>query len=166
MILAEFATASATIRAACIASDAGNPAQDVLSPIPLEGVAVYLAPSPETHPIGWVMFFAGAIGAALGWSMQWYSAVIDYPVLSGGRPLNSWAAFLLVPYETTILAAGIVGLLGWMWMCGLPRLFHPLFEAPILERAVQDRFLLAFPNGNAAWIEAHLKPNALHEVRS
>jgi hypothetical protein len=51
-------------------------------------------------------------------------------------------------------------------MCGLPRLFHPLFEAPILERAVQDRFLLAFPNGNAAWIEAHLKPNALHEVRS
>jgi hypothetical protein len=113
------------------------------------------------------MFVAGAIGAAIGYFMQWYSAVIAYPIDSGGRPLHSWPAFLLVPYETAILAAGIVGLLGWMWMCGLPKLFHPLFAAEISQRAVQDRFLLVFHRNAvlANWIQTHLKPAALHEIR-
>src|SRR5262245_40920231 len=143
-LLAEFATAQAAFDAARQASEAGHPAQDALSPVPIEDIDKHLAPHPA-RPIGWVMFIAGAIGAAIGYFMQWYSSVIAYPIDSGGRPLHSWPAFLLVPYETTILAAGIIGLLGWMWMCGLPKLFHPLFAADISERAVQDRFLLVFP---------------------
>jgi hypothetical protein len=96
--------------------------------------------------------------------MQWYSAVIDYPINSGGRPLNSWPAFLIVPYETTILSAAITGVLGWLWMCGLPKLNHPLFDAPVTLRATQDRYLLVFQNarGLPAWIDQHLKPIALH----
>jgi hypothetical protein len=167
-LLAEFFTARAAIEAARAASKAGHPARDVLSPVPLQGVTQHLSPPPSGKPIGWVMFAAGVIGAAIGWFMQWYSAVIDYPINSGGRPLNSWPAFLLVPYETTILAASIVGLLGWMWMCGLPKLFHPLFSAPIVERTVQDRFLLVFSreDGLVHWLQTHLKPDALHEIRT
>ena len=166
-LLAEFATAEAATDAARKASEAGNPAQDVLSPVPLEAVGESLARSRPASPIGWVMFVAAATGAAIGWLMQWYSAVFDYPINSGGRPLDSWPAFLLVPYETAILSAGIVGLLGWMWMCGLPKLFHPLFAADATERAVQDRFLLVFPLEKtlAHWVTTHLKPDALHEIR-
>ena len=164
--LAEFATAHETIAAADAAARSAIPAVDVLSPNPLEGIAEHLAPQPAAKPIGRVMFIAGALGAIAGYLLQWYSAVIDYPIDSGGRPLNSWPAFMLVPYEAAILAAGVVGVLAWMWMCGLPRLFHPLFAADIVERASQDRYFLVFAReaGLKPRIEAILQPCAVYEV--
>ena len=165
-LLAEFATAHETLAAAATAAAAGIPAEDVLSPNPLEGIAAHLAPQPARAPIGWVMVIAGMVGALAGYSMQWYSAVIDYPINSGGRGLNSWPAFLLVPYETAILSAAIVGILGWLWMCGLPRHYHPLFEADVVERASQDRYLLVFTARSRlkAEIESALRPQAIYEL--
>ena len=165
-ILAEFETADAARAAAQRASERGHAAQDVLCHMPVEGIADYLA-RPRKPPIGWVMFIAGMVGAASGYFMQWYSAVIDYPIISGNRPLDSWPAFLLVPYETTILSAAIVGFLSWMAMNGLPKPHHPLFFADITERAVQDRYLLVFPREAelADWIARNLNPHCLHEVR-
>jgi hypothetical protein len=165
-LLAEFATAHETLAAAAAAAAAGIPAEDVLSPNPLEGIAEHLAPRPARAPIGWVMFIAGALGALAGYGMQWYSAVIDYPINSGGRGLNSWPAFLLVPYETAILSAAVVGILGWLWMCGLPRPHHPLFAADSVERASQDRYLLVFTDRSRlkAKIESRLHPQAIYEL--
>jgi hypothetical protein len=165
-LLAEFDTAREAMAAARAASEAGHAAQDVLSHMPIENIDALLL-RPKRKPVGWTMFIAGSIGAALGYFMQWYSAVVDYPIISGHRPLNSWPAFLLVPYETNILSAAIVGLLAWLWMSGLPKPYHPLFFANITGRAVQDRYLLVFPRDEtvAAWVAAHLKPRALHEVR-
>jgi hypothetical protein len=165
LLLAEFATARETLAAAEKAACMGLPADDVLSPIPLEGITRHLAPGSGRAPIGWVMFLAGLFGAVAGYGMQWYSAVIDYPINSGGRDLNSWPAFLLVPYETAILGAGVVGVLAWLWMCGLPRPYHPLFAADVVERASQDRFLLVFSakEQNRTAIERDLRPSAVHE---
>lgn len=164
-LLAEFATAHETLDASSKAADMGIPAEDVLSPNPLEGIAEHLAQRPASTPIGVVMFIAGTVGAAAGYGMQWYSAVIDYPINSGGRGLNSWPAFLLVPYETAILGAAVVGILAWLWMCGLPRPYHPLFDADVVERASQDRYLLVFPAQDQIkrQIERHLRPVAIHE---
>jgi hypothetical protein len=164
-LLAEFKTARDLHDAARAAAAAGLPAQDALCPNPVEGVVGYLAPPLTPSPIGWIMFAAGVLGALVGYFMQWYSAVIDYPINSGGRPLNSWPAFLLVPYETTILAAAVIGVLAWLWLCGLPKLFHPLFAAPIVERASQDRYLLVFPSSKktAAWIKSNFGNNSFHE---
>jgi hypothetical protein len=165
-LLAEFANRKHTAEAARTAAEAGHAPQDVLSPRPIEVITDHLARPQTWGPIGWAMFIAGASGAAIGYLMQWYSSVFAYPIDSGGRPLNSWPAFLLVPYELAILSAAIVGLLGWMWMCGLPKLYHPLFDAEMTGRAAQDRYLLVFPRDArlARWIEQHLKPVALHEV--
>jgi hypothetical protein len=165
-LLAEFTSAPDLAAAAHAAREAGHPALDALTPEPVKGVAATLAPPAGEPPIGWVMFIAAVIGACLGYFMQWFSAVVDYPTISGRRPAHSWQVFLLVPYETAILAAAIVGVLGWLYMCGLPRPHHPLFEAPITLRASQDRYLLVFrkARGLAAWITAHLTPAALHEA--
>jgi hypothetical protein len=157
-LLADFATPSAVVDAARRAAEAGVPALDALCPTPVEGLFDLLA-SPRSHkPIGWIMFVAGVLGALAGYFMQWYSAVIDYPIDSGGRPLNSWPAFLLVPYETTILSAGVVGVLAWLWLCGLPKLFHPLFAVQAVERASQDRYLLIFAADHKthAWLKKHM----------
>jgi hypothetical protein len=165
-LLAEFLTAHETLAAAAKAATAGIPAEDVLSPNPLEGITEHLAPRPLGAPIGWVMFTAGALGALAGYGMQWYSAVIDYPINSGGRGLNSWPAFLLVPYETAILGAAVAGILGWLWMCRLPRPFHPLFAADAVERATQDRYLLIFPARARlkSQIQRRLRPFAVYEL--
>lgn len=165
-LLAEFATAHETLAAAATAAAAGIPAEDVLSPNPLEGIAEHLVPRPARAPVGRVMFMAGTVGALAGYGIQWYSAVIDYPINSGGRGLNSWPAFLLVPYEAAILSAAIVGILGWLWMCGLPRPNHPLFAADIVERASQDRYLLVFAARRRlkAQIERRLQPQAIYEL--
>jgi hypothetical protein len=166
LLLAEYATSHDAAAAAAKAAEAGHPCRDVLSPLPIPGAADRLAPRHAHKPIGWVMVIAGTLGAAIGYGMQWYSAVIAYPIISGGRPLNSWPAFLLVPYETAILGAGVIGLLGWMWLCGLPKLFHPLFEAQATARVVQDSYLLVFEGDDAlaGWISAELAPGAVHEV--
>jgi hypothetical protein len=159
-ILALFKTVSEARDAAKNAAAAGVPAQDMLSPHPVEGITAYLAPPPRPARIGWIMIVAGGAGGLAGYFMQWYSAVIDYPILSGGRPSNSWQVFVLVPYETTILSACIVGTLAWLWRSGLPRPFHPLFESMMVERATQDRYLLVFERNDkaATWLKKQSIP--------
>jgi hypothetical protein len=148
-LLAAYENEEDVLAAARQASQSGHPAMDVLCHKPIEGITAYLAPPHGAPPIGWIMFGAAVFGAAGGYFLQWFSAVLDYPIDSGGRPLNSWPAFLMVPYEAAILLAGVVGVLSWLWLCGLPKLFHPLFDSSITERANQDRFILVLP-GDAA----------------
>lgn len=148
-LLAVFENSQDALAAARNAAESGHPAIDALCHKPIEGIAEHLSPPHGRPPIGSIMFVAALAGAVGGYFIQWFSAVVDYPIESGGRPLNSWPAFLLVPYEAAILLAGCVGILAWLWLCGLPKLFHPLFDAAIVERASQDRFILVFPDDSA-----------------
>ncbi|WP_426435558.1 DUF3341 domain-containing protein [Bradyrhizobium genosp. P] len=115
-------------------------ALDAFTPYPLEGLDAELAIPPSR--IRNAMLAGGLSAAAFAFGLQWYSAVVDYPINSGGRPLNSWQVFLLVPFEVGIFAAALCGVVALLWSCGLPRLHHPLFEVPGFERATQDRFFL------------------------
>ncbi len=93
----------------------------------------------------------GGLGiAAFAYGIEYYSAVIDYPINCGGRPLNSWPAFMLFPFAIGILGAASAGFIALLVETGLPRLHHPLFEIPGFERASQDRFLLALEAPEAA----------------
>ena len=74
--------------------------------------------------------------------MEFWSAVYAYPIDSGGRPLNSWPIFLLVPFEVGVLAAAVAGFAALLVLCGLPRLHHPLFDCDAIERATDDRYFL------------------------
>ena len=58
---------------------------------------------------GTAMLAGGLLVAAFAFALQWYSAVIDYPMNSGGRPLNSWQVFWLVPFEVGVFAAALCG---------------------------------------------------------
>ncbi|HZL47307.1 MAG TPA: DUF3341 domain-containing protein [Opitutaceae bacterium] len=94
-----------------------------------------------TTPMAWIMLLAGVIGASGGFFLQWFAAR-DYPVNVGGRPLNSWPAFIPITFELTVLTAALVGVLAFFCLAGFPRLHHPVFADPRFKRASQDRFFI------------------------
>jgi hypothetical protein len=122
------------------ARDQGFPPLDALSPYPVEGLdeALWLPQS----PIRWPMLIFAVSIAALAYALQYWTAVYAYPIHSGGRPLNSWPIFPLVPFEVGILAAAVAGFAALLTLCGLPRVNHPLFDWDVIERATDDRYFL------------------------
>ncbi len=139
-LLAEFRDPKTMLHALSALKRHRHRVLDAFTPYPVDGLAEEL--DVAASPIRIVMLVGGLLVAAFALGLQWYSAVIDYPLDSGGRPLNSWQVFLLVPFEVGIFAAALFGVIALLWSCGLPRLHHPLFEIPGFERATQDRFFL------------------------
>jgi hypothetical protein len=149
-MIAEFGDPEALVAAARGLRERGATPLDALSPYRVEGLEEALGLTPS--PLRWPMLGAGVAVAALAYGLEWWSAVIAYPINSGGRPLNSWPVFLLVPVEVGVLAAALAGFIALLALCGLPRLRHPAFDWDAVDRASVDRFflLLAAPADEAA----------------
>jgi hypothetical protein len=138
--LAEFADADAVLGGAERLRREGFPILDALTPHPLPRLSDLVGAT--ASPIRPVMALAGFGTALLFFALQAYSQGWAYPLNSGGRPLVSWPVYWLVPFETGVLAAALAGFLTLLWRTGLPRLHHPVFAVPGIERATQDRFFL------------------------
>ena len=151
-IVAEFATADDATAAARRLRAAGYRRLDAFAPTPIEDLDATVVPRPRSH-LAVVMFVAGAVGAALAYGMQYYGAVVDYPIDVGGRPLHAWPAFVPTTWEICALFTVFAGFGALLLFCRLPRLHHPIFDAPGFERASQDRFFLCVEAGDP-WFSA------------
>jgi hypothetical protein len=139
-LVAEFDDADRFLAALRSAKAEGLAAFDALTPFYMPEAAELLAG--RIPPVRVIMALGGFGMAIFAYLLQWYSAVIAYPIDSGGRPLDSWPIFLLVPFEVGILAAAIAGFVTFIVSSGMPRLHHPLFAFPGIEGASQDRFFV------------------------
>ncbi len=139
-VMGEFAEPEQLLHAARAAYQAGYRKMDAYSPYAVEGVAEAIGFRKTRVPL--VVLLGGIAGAVTAYGMQWYSAVISYPLNVGGRPLHSWPAFIPITFELTILFAAIAGLIGMLAMNGLPKPYHPVFNAPEFKLASQTRFFL------------------------
>ena len=45
-------------------------------------------------------------------------------------------------FETTVLLSALAGIVGMFWLNGLPKPYHPVFDAPDFEQATSSRFFL------------------------
>src|SRR3954469_11980307 len=141
-LLAEFKTADELLTAARAARAQGYQRIEAYSPFPVEGLDEAVGMGGNRVALGALL--GGVAGGVGTYFMQWYSAVLDYPINVGGRPLHSWPVFLLVPFEVAVFAAALAGVIAMVRACGLPRLHPPVFAVAGFERASQDRcFLLA-----------------------
>lgn len=155
-LLAEFLENDALKAGVQGVTSGGYAALEAFTPFPIDGLAEQLV---QDRSIIRPVMLAGGLGtAALAFGLQWYSAVINYPIISGGRPLNSWQVFLLVPFEVGIFAAALSGVIAFLCSCRMPRLHDPLFDIPGFERATQDRyFLLAAAEGDSSGLREALR---------
>jgi len=140
-LMAEFHDTGAIVAAARKAYEAGYRKMDAFTPFPLEELS---------EALGWhtrgrlpkMVLAGGLLGAAAGYCLQYYAAVIAYPVNVGGRPLHSWPSFIPITFEVGVLGAAITAVLGMLALNGLPRPHHPVFNAPNFALASTDRFFL------------------------
>jgi len=120
-----------------------------------------------------VVLVGGVLGAISGYLLQYWISAVTYPINVGGRPYNSWPAFIVVTFETTILFAGLAAVLGMLALNGLPMPYHPVFNVPRFAFATRDRFfLIIFSSdpkyetaGTRVFLES-LKPRSISEVPS
>jgi hypothetical protein len=169
-LMAEYATAEALVAAAQAAHDAGYRSAEAYAPYHVPGLAEALGFARSRVP---AITFAGALAGGIGgYFLQWYSAVVDFPVEVGARPLHSWPMFVPVTFEMTVLGAAIAAFLAVILGNGLPQLAHPVFDAPDFDLATRNRFFLclrsddpAFEPAAADALLAATRPIARSEVR-
>jgi hypothetical protein len=168
-IMIEFKEPEEVVQAAHRAYDAGYRRMDGYTPIPVEGLAEALGRKPSRVPL--LVLIGALCGGVGGYAMQWYAMALDYPINIGGRPLNSWPAFVPITFELTVLAAAITAIVSMLILNRLPEPHHPVFNAPGFDRASTDRFFLCIESrdplfdaaGTRKFLES-LKPEAIAEV--
>jgi len=139
-LMAEFDSADAILSATRAAWQAGYRELDAYAPYPVEGLARALGMRQSRIPS--VVLIGGLAGGAVGFGMQYWTMAFDYPLNVGGRPYNSWPVFVPIAFELLVLVASFAAFLGMLFLNGLPKLHHPVFNVPGFERASQDRFFL------------------------
>jgi hypothetical protein len=168
-VIAEFVSPDALFSAAAAAHDRGYRRMDAYAPFPVEGLGDALGFPPSRMPL--LILCGGAAGAVGGYLLQYWAMAVSYPINTGGRPLNSWPAFVPVVFELTILCAALTAVFGMILINGLPMPYHPVFNVPRFALASRSRFFLCLeardplftPEGARRFLE-ELRPEGVYDV--
>jgi hypothetical protein len=140
-LLAEFDTPTQLVRAAEGAYAAGWRRMDCYTPYPVEEASEAIGF--HKNEVSLVCLLGGLMGLLAMFSLETWISVWAYPLNIGGRPYYSWPAFVVPAYEWTILYAGLSAAFGMLALNGLPKPYHPLFNAPNFRNgATTDKFFL------------------------
>ena len=139
-VMAEFDNPTALVNAARAARDKGYRKLDAYSPFPIGELSDVLDLHKNRLPL--IVLAGGIVGGMVGYLMQYYVTVWDFPINIGGRPLHSWPAYIVITFEMTILLAAISAVMGLLALCGLPMFYHPAFNVPRFALASRNRFFL------------------------
>jgi hypothetical protein len=169
-LLAEFTEPEDLVAAARAVHEQGYIRAEAYSPYPVEGLSESLGFTRSRLPL--LVLIGAFLGGIGGYCLQYWVAAVEYPLNIGGRPLNSWPAFIPITFECTILVAALFAVLGMLALNGLPQPHHPLFNVPeFAAYASTDRFFLAIRSDDPQFHETRtrqlledLKPMAIYEV--
>ncbi len=139
-VIAEFETPEELLEATRRTYAEGYRKMDAYTPHPIEGLAAALGMRRNGVPP--IVLTFGLLGAAFGYGLCYYITAITYPINVGGRPLNSWPAYIPITFESAVLFGALSAVIGMLFLNGMPEPYHPVFNLPRFEFASRDRFFL------------------------
>jgi hypothetical protein len=170
-LMAEFDSPTAVVLATRRAYAEGYRRMDAYTPFPVEGLAEEMNFRRTRVPL--IVLLGGLTGCLGGYLLQRWIAGPYWPLNIGGRPLNSWPAFIPVTFELTVLCAALSALVGMLALNGLPKPHHPVFNVQRFALASQDRFFLCIEASDPRFDRARtrdflegLSPREVSDVES
>lgn len=108
-----------------------------------------------------IVKFAALVGAVtgilVGYGMPWYASVLDNPLNSGGKPLNSWPVFIPLTFVLAILFSGGFSFLALLFRLRFPEPYDPVFTSESFSLR-EDRFYIA--------VSKLIDPALLHSLKA
>jgi hypothetical protein len=121
---------------------AGVPARRlrVVTPYPVHGMEARLGLRPS--PLRYFTLAGALTGLACGFAFP-IATVLDWPLMTGGKPLISLPPFVIIAFELTILFGALASLLGFLHLTRLPqprRVLEPevLSNAFVIEELEEE----------------------------
>jgi hypothetical protein len=112
--------------------------KDIYTPFPVHGLDEILEIKRSRLPI--VCFFSSILGLSLAIYFQIWTSQVDWPLNVGGKPFNSFVAFLPVTFEVMVLFGAIITVFAFFLRSNL----FPGKDAKILNvKITDDTFVLA-----------------------
>ena len=136
----ELATTETLAEAGMVPREAGYKHVEAYTPFPVEGLSEAVGFKWTAVPL--LTLMGGVGGGLTGFGLQYWVAAIAYPLNIGGRPFNSWPAFIPVTFELTVLGASIFAVFGMLALNKLPQPYHPVFNVERFSQASTDKFFL------------------------
>lgn len=146
-LLAEFDTPTQLVDAANKIREAGYKKTDAFSPFPLHEIDEALGIKRSILPF--LVLGGGIVGLLTGIGLQFFTHVIDYQIIVGGRPHFSLPSFIPITFEMTILLAAFTAVFGMILLNGLPQPYHPVFNVPRFALATREKFFLLIESKDA-----------------
>ena len=138
VLVGDFATEEDVLGAARTAREHGFHITDAYTPYPVHGLAQAMGLRRSRLP--WVCFGLALFGATTKLAFQFWAMAVDWPVNVGGKPWNSFPAYVPVTFEVMVLLSGLGVVLAFLLRC---RLFPGRPSAPLFRGATDDIFVLA-----------------------
>lgn len=113
---------------------------DAYTPFPVHGLTKALGLRRSWLPL--LTAAAGVGGGLIALAGMWYVNIVDYPLITNGKPYGAVEPLVPIIFEVTILLAALATVFGMLLVNGLPRFHHPLFTQTAFDRATNDGFFL------------------------
>jgi len=130
---------------------------DAYTPYPIHGMEDALGL--RKSPVGGMVFIMGLIGAISALAFELWTEGADYPLVTAGKPVFSWQAFVPIMFEVTVLFACFTSGLGMLFLLNrLPFFRHPMLRSRSMPHITRDKFALAVEaDGQALDVDAITK---------
>src|SRR5438445_7404662 len=137
-LVATFSDAETLMRAVQAVRAEGFRIYDIYAPYPIHEMD--RAMDIRRSRLPWVTLLAGILGLTFAIGLQFYAAVLDWPLNVGGKPDNSTLAFIPISFEIPVLLGGLTTVAALFFRT---RLYPGKREQLMAERVTNDTFALA-----------------------
>jgi len=151
------------VQAAGKTRSAGYNKFEAISPYPLHGIDDAMG-IPRSY-IPYITFIAAITGCTFGIWFTWWTSAVDWPLIIGGKPFWSLAAFIPVIFECTILFAALTSVGAMFFINGLPKINPPIIDKDLTSH----KFALFIPENDTGYdpgkVEQHLRSLGAVDIR-